>query len=148
MKDKDCLNPKCQYEAGPEDIYCSRCGWPLPRICLNCDLENPPHLTHCAGCNTIIGAFPNESVITKRVWPKFFDAIKSGQKKFELRLNNFHVQNGDMLILAEYDPETEALTGRWLLREVTHVLKFKPDELPFWSKEDVATYGLQIISLG
>lgn len=44
--------------------------------------------------------------IVKKCWPKYFDAIASGKKNFEYRLNDFEINEGDTLVLEEWDPET------------------------------------------
>ena len=85
--------------------------------------------------------------INKKIWPEYFEAILSGKKKFELRLADFDVQEGDTLVLEEWDLEKKEYTGRKIEKIVTSVLKFKPSELPFYSKEEVQKYGLQILSL-
>jgi ASC-1-like (ASCH) protein len=86
-------------------------------------------------------------VVTKKVWPEYFDAIEQGKKKFELRLADFDVQEGDTLVLEEWDPKTKQYTGRTIEKKVTFVFRFKPDEIPFWTKEDIEQHGLQILSL-
>lgn len=83
--------------------------------------------------------------IKKKIWPEYFEAIKSGKKTFELRLNDFEVKEGDILILEEWDPEKEKYTGRSLEREVLSVNKFRIEKL-FWSEEEIKK-GLQIISI-
>lgn len=70
----------------------------------------------------------------------------SGKKKYELRLNDFEINEGDTLVLEEWDPKTKEYTGRKTEKKVTRVMKFKVDEL-FWSKEQIEEKGLQIISL-
>ncbi|TSC67589.1 MAG: ASCH domain protein [Parcubacteria group bacterium Gr01-1014_73] len=85
-------------------------------------------------------------VIKKKIWPEYFEAIVSGKKKFELRLADFTVNEGDTLVLEEWDPKTKKYTGRKIEKRVSYVLKFKTDEL-FWSKEEIEKHGLQIISL-
>ncbi len=85
-------------------------------------------------------------IIEKKVWPKYFEAILSGKKKYELRLNDFAVNEGDALLLKEWDPKTKQYTGREIQKMVTYVGKFKIDEL-FWSKKEVEERGVQIISL-
>lgn len=52
------------------------------------------------------------SVIKKKIWPQYFDAVASGKKKYELRLDDFDVAEGDTLVLEEWDPQTKACTGR------------------------------------
>ena len=86
------------------------------------------------------------SLIKKKVWPQYFDEIVSGKKKFELRLNDFEVKEGDVLLLEEWDPNTKEYTGRKIEKKVTYVLKFKTDKL-FWSEEEIKERGLQVISI-
>lgn len=86
------------------------------------------------------------STINKKIWPEYFVAIVSGKKKFELRLNDFEIKEGDTLLLEEWDPQTSQYTGRKIEKKVTYVLKFKTDKL-FWPEEEIKNKGLQIISL-
>lgn len=87
------------------------------------------------------------AVIHKKIWPEYFKEVLSGKKKFELRLADFDAREGDILVLEEWDPEKKEYTGRKIEKKVTSVLKFKPDELSFYSKEEVQKHGLQILSL-
>lgn len=84
--------------------------------------------------------------IHKKIWPEYFEAVVSGKKKYELRLDDFEIKAGDILVLEEWDPITKSYTGRKLEKPVTYVGKFKIDKL-FWSEEDILKNGLQIISL-
>lgn len=84
--------------------------------------------------------------IHKKIWPEYFEAVISGRKKYELRLNDFEIKEGDILVLEEWDPKTQSYTGRKTEKRVTYVGKFKTDKL-FWSEEDIKKNGLQIISL-
>ncbi len=86
------------------------------------------------------------TTIKKKIWPEYFDAVASGKKKFELRLNDFEVNEGDTLILEEWNPETKKYTGRKIEKRVTYVGKFKIDQL-FWPEEEIKEKGIQIISL-
>lgn len=86
--------------------------------------------------------------IEKKVWPKYFQEILDGKKTFELRLNDFEINEGDVLVLKEWNPETKGYTGRELEKKVGFVGKWKIDELTqFWPREDIDTKGIQIISL-
>lgn len=61
-----------------------------------------------------------------RTWPEFFAAVLSGEKPFELRLNDRKFQVGDLLILEEYEPFKEGstkYTGRKCERKITYVLE-------------------------
>lgn len=83
--------------------------------------------------------------IEKKIWPQYFEAVASGKKRYELRLNDFEVKEGDILILREWDPKTRQYTGRVTERKVTYVEKFNIDKL-FWPKEKIEKKGIQIIS--
>lgn len=88
------------------------------------------------------------SKIEKKVWPKYFEEIIQGNKTFELRLNDFEIEKGDILFLREWDPETKEYTGRELEKKVGYVGKWKIDDLTkFWPKEDIEDKGIQVISL-
>ena len=81
--------------------------------------------------------------IKKKVWPGLFDDILSGKKKFQLRLSDFEAQEGDNLILEEWDPKTQQYTGRKIEKKVNYVLKFKLDD--FGQKQQIEEKGLQVI---
>ena len=85
-------------------------------------------------------------MIKKKIWPEYFDAVNSGKKKFELRLDDFEVNEGDTLLLEEWNPKTGRYTGRSVERKVSCVDKFKIDKL-FWPEEQIKEKGIQIISL-
>ncbi len=85
-------------------------------------------------------------IIHKKIWPKYFDVISSGKKNFELRLNDFKINEGDTLILEEWNPKTKQYTGRKIKKQVTYVTKFKIDKL-FWPEEEIKKKGIQIISI-
>ncbi len=83
--------------------------------------------------------------IEKKVWPEYFDAIMSGDKKFELRLADWDCKKGDILVLKEWSPETKKYTGREVEKEVKLVTKTKGAD-KFWTKEEIDKYGFQVIS--
>lgn len=86
------------------------------------------------------------ATIKKKILPKYFEAVASGKKKYELRLNDFDAAEGDMLVLEEWDADKRAYTGRTIEKQVAYVGRFRLDEL-FWPKEEVLEKGIQIISL-
>ena len=83
------------------------------------------------------------AVIKKKVWPELFELIESGKKRFELRLADFDIQEGDTLVLEEWNPEAKEYTGRTVEKEVTFVLKFGLDD--FGQKQAIEEKGLYVI---
>lgn len=57
-----------------------------------------------------------------KCWPAYFDAIKAGTKKFEVRLNDRDYRVGDVLILRRFDPESNAYNGDKMERVVTYIM--------------------------
>lgn len=58
----------------------------------------------------------------KTVQPHF-SHVQSGAKRAEIRRDDRGFAVGDVLVLREYDPATDALTGRFVEARVTHVLR-------------------------
>ena len=85
------------------------------------------------------------AIIKKKTWPEYFKLIKAGKKKFELRLANFKVKEGDTLILEEWDPKKKEYTGRKIRRKVKYILKFQLND--FGQKKEIEKKGLYIIQL-
>lgn len=85
-------------------------------------------------------------IIKKKVHPQYFKKLLTGEKNFELRLNDFVCKKGDILLLEEWDSKTKKYTSRSISKEVTYVAKFKIDKL-FWPKEEIEKKGIQIIAL-
>jgi hypothetical protein len=74
-----------------------------------------------------------------------FGAILDGKKTFDLRLADFKIEVGDILVLREYDPKTKGYTGRVLEKKITYVLKTK--DLDFWKKEEVRKFGYVVMGI-
>lgn len=85
-------------------------------------------------------------IVEKKCWPEYFDAIASGIKKFELRLNDFDLDEGDTLTLREWDPKTKEYTGRVISKKVTYVKVFRLDDL-FGQSEEIKKKGFKVVSL-
>ena len=83
--------------------------------------------------------------IHKKIWPKYFQEILEGKKKFEVRLADFEIKEGDILVLEEYDPKTKKYTGRTIKKKVGFVTKFNPAECH--SLEDIKKYGFWEIDI-
>jgi hypothetical protein len=85
------------------------------------------------------------SIIKKKIWPQYFDLVASGKKKFELRVHDFEIEEGDTLILEEWDPATKQYTGRKLEKKAGYVLACKLDD--FGQEELIKKNGLLVITL-
>jgi ASC-1-like (ASCH) protein len=83
------------------------------------------------------------ATIHKKVWGEYFEKIISGKKKLELRLADFEVNEGDTLVLEEWDKDKKEYTGRKIEVTATYILKTKGQT--FWPQEEVDKYGFQII---
>jgi len=46
-----------------------------------------------------------------KTWPKYFKAVTSGLKPFEVRKNDRTFNSGDKILLQEFDPEKSEYTG-------------------------------------
>jgi len=85
------------------------------------------------------------AIINKKIWPKYFELVKSGKKRFELRAADFKVKEGDILVLEEWDPRKKKYTGRKIKRKVKYVLRFRLND--FGQKEEIEKKGLYVIQL-
>jgi len=83
------------------------------------------------------------TIIKKKVWPDYFKLIKSNKKEFELRLADFKVKEGDMLILEEWDPKKKKYTGKKIRRKIKYILKFKLND--FGQKKEINKKGIYIL---
>lgn len=83
--------------------------------------------------------------IEKKTWPEFFEKILSGEKNFEVRVADFDCEQGDILVLKEWDPITKQYTGREIEKEVSYL--FNTKDSGFYSKEDLEKYGLYVITI-
>ncbi len=63
--------------------------------------------------------------VTKKIDTQWFDMILSGKKKFELRLADFDIEDGDTLRLEEWtgSPNDRKPTGRFIEKKVTYARK-------------------------
>jgi len=54
-----------------------------------------------------------------KTWPEYFDAVASGAKPFEIRLNDRDFKVGDVLVLRHFDPKTNTSDGREIARALS-----------------------------
>lgn len=81
--------------------------------------------------------------IEKKTLPEFFEEVLKGNKKFDLRLADFKVKKGDILVLREWDPKAEKYTGRVIEKKISFVLGTK--NANFWTKREVGNYGFVVM---
>lgn len=83
------------------------------------------------------------SDIKKKAWPELFEAVLNGKKNFDLRLDDFQIKDGDILILEEWDPRLKDYTGRTIRKKISFVLHTK--DMVFWNDEEIADHGFVVM---
>lgn len=71
-----------------------------------------------------------------KIWPCYFERVKSGEKTFEYRINDRGFQMGDRVMLREYTESRSlsipsAYTGREALFEIGYVLPVENNHVVF-----------------
>ena len=79
------------------------------------------------------------------MWPAEFNAVIAGKKKIDIRVADFGINEGDTLILEEWNPETKQYTGRSIGSKVVSVMKFKIDD--YGQQQEIENKGLYAIQL-
>ncbi|OGZ06068.1 MAG: hypothetical protein A2845_01480 [Candidatus Lloydbacteria bacterium RIFCSPHIGHO2_01_FULL_49_22] len=86
--------------------------------------------------------------IVKKILTEHFDLVANGKKRYELRLGDFIANEGDELVLQEWDSKSGSYTGRAVTKKINFVRKFSLEELyQFWPKKEIEQYGIQILQL-
>lgn len=83
------------------------------------------------------------AIIKKKTWPLYFEKVLNGEKRFDMRVADFSVQPGDTLILEEWNPATNAHTGRSIMKKVGYVGTFTLDS--FGQRNALEEHGLHVI---
>lgn len=65
-----------------------------------------------------------------KTWPDPFEAVFIGVKRFEFRKNDRDFQEGDKLVLQEWNPETHAYSGFEYVCTVPYILRGPKFGLP------------------
>ena len=71
-----------------------------------------------------------------KIMPKYFDAVTSGEKTFEVRKKDRDFKVGDCVILSEFDGKE--FTGRGCVREITYIL-----DDPEYCKDGYVVFGMR-----
>jgi len=77
--------------------------------------------------------------IKKKTWPELFQKVLEEKKNSDVRLADFDINEGDTLILDEYNPETKEYTGRTIKKKVKNLTKLNLSD--FNSFEDIKKHG-------
>lgn len=85
------------------------------------------------------------ATVRKKIWPEYFELVFSGKKKFELRVNDFDIEEGDDIILEEWDPKTKEYTGRKIEKKAGYILKFKLND--FGQEEQIREKGIIVVQM-
>ncbi len=81
--------------------------------------------------------------IARKSWPKFFERIKRGQRRIEVRIADTPLTRSFDMVLEEWDPKTHEYTGRKLN------VRAKPlavcDVLSFYTLRELMTHPLVVL---
>jgi hypothetical protein len=83
------------------------------------------------------------AIIRKKLWPKWFKVMKDERQNAELRLADFRIKKGDVLILEEWDPKEKEYTGKLLRKKVKRLIKL--NLLDFYTARDLKKYGCYLM---
>ena len=83
--------------------------------------------------------------VEKKIWPKFFRAVKARRKNVEIRLADFQIVKGARLVLREWEPKRKKYTGRSVRRKVKAV--HLVDMTKFHTIAELKKHGLYVIEL-
>ena len=84
--------------------------------------------------------------IVKKILPEYFDLIASGKKKFEIRVADFEANEGDTLVLEEWDSldhATRKPTGRTIEKTITYATEFDLNQ--FNQQEEIEKHGIRVM---
>jgi len=81
--------------------------------------------------------------IARKSWPRFFERIRRGQKRHEVRIADTPLTKSFDLVLEEWDPKRHEYTGRKLK------VRAKPlavcDVLSFYTLRELMTHPLVVL---
>ncbi|MBU4070519.1 MAG: DUF3850 domain-containing protein [Nanoarchaeota archaeon] len=73
-----------------------------------------------------------------------FEQVKSGKKKFEVRLGNEDINEGSIIIIIQRDEKGNPTKNK-ITKKASHIEMTK--NLPYWSDENKIKFGFKIIQL-
>jgi len=84
-------------------------------------------------------------MIEKKTWMPFFQWMKMGRKKMELRIADFPLEEGDTITFREYDQFLKVYTGRTLKKRVKTLFKIRLTD--FNTIEEIKKHGHYLMEL-
>ena len=87
------------------------------------------------------------AVIEKKIWPEFFKEVKKGKIRIEIRLADFHVEEGDDLVLKEWNPKKKEFTGKKVKFKVKKVYRVPEDLIRFYPLHLLKKHGVYVMEL-
>ncbi len=58
----------------------------------------------------------------------FFDEVETGNKRFEIRLNDRDYEEGDVVIMKEFDSDNDRFTGRSIKKTIGFLTDYAQQE--------------------
>jgi hypothetical protein len=71
-----------------------------------------------------------------KTWPEYFQAVRRGDKTFEIRKNDREYEVGDILRLREWEPRKEDYTGEMIYAYVSYITDYE-------QKDDYIVMGVK-----
>jgi hypothetical protein len=87
------------------------------------------------------------AIVKKKIWPEYFEEVRTGKKRIEIRLADFDLKKGDTLVLEEWDPKKKKFTGRDARFKVKKIFKIPEDLIQFYPLRYIKKYGVYIIEM-
>ena len=75
---------------------------------------------------------------------EIFEKVKSGEKKFDIRLGNKEINEGDELIIIQRDSKGNPTKNK-IIKKARYVEYTK--RLHYWSNDEINKFGFKIIQL-
>lgn len=80
-----------------------------------------------------------------KIWPRYFDDVLSGAKRYEVRINDRDYKVGDRLVLLEWEPRTRLPTGRTCEAGIVHISYYVDMPLALNIPQNVCVMGIELL---
>jgi len=82
--------------------------------------------------------------IHKKCFPEYFESLNKGRNA-DIRLQDFRIGKGDLIIFEEWDPKTNRYTGRKIAKKCKGAMPYNPTRI--YTMDKIAQFGLVLIEL-